>query len=111
MLWKLPTEREVAAQQSMHSLAKLTVPMLSKTPSVLKLYGRSHISANIFLTDASFQQGEKDRTVKAPYLFYYAKPSTRSFESISSIYTAHEEEMVGFFQAGLWKCSLDLRRE
>lgn len=77
----------------MHSLAKITVPTLSKTPFVLKLYRRSHIPENIFFTDASFQLGEKDHTVKVPYLFYYAKPSRRSFESISSIYTAQKEEM------------------
>lgn len=95
MLWELPTERGVAAQKSMHSLAKFTVPMPSKTPFVLKLY-RSHISANIFFTDTSFQLGEKNHTVKVLYLFYYAKPSRRGFESI---YTAQKEGM-GFLFSG-----------
>lgn len=92
ILWKLPAEREVAAQKSMHSLSKLTVLMLSKTPFVLKLY-RSHISANVFFTDASFQLGEKKHTVKLTHVFYYAKPSRRSFKSNSSVYTAQKEEM------------------
>lgn len=79
----------------MRSLAKLTVPMLSKTPFILKLYRRSHISANIFFTDASFQPGEKDHTVKVPYHFNYTRPSRSSFESTSSVYRAQKEE-TGF---------------
>lgn len=68
--------------------------MLSKPPFVLKMFRRSHISAKMFFTDASFQLGEKDHIIKELHLFYYAKPSRRSFESI---YITHTKKKYGVF--------------
>lgn len=52
----------------------------------------------MLFTDASFQLGEKDRIIKELHLFYYTKPSRRSFENIDN---THREEMwLVFFQVG-----------
>lgn len=49
----------------------------------------------MFFTDASFQLGEKDYIIKELHLFYYAKASRRSFESIYITHT--KKEIWGVF--------------
>lgn len=108
MLLEFSREKKAAGQNlCTHWLSSGS--MLSKPPFDLKLFRRSHISAIIFFTDASFQVGEKDHIIKELHLFYYAKPSRRSF---LSIYITYKEEMCfRFFQVGLWKWPPDLKKD
>lgn len=94
MVLEFSREKEVATQ-NLSTPWLSSGPMLSKPPFVLKLF-RSHISAKMFFTDASFQLREKDHTIKVLHLFYYAKPSRRSFENI---YITQRRNVVCFFSS------------
>lgn len=111
MLWELPTEREVSTQKSVHSLSKLTVPMLSKTPFVLMLYRRSHISTNIIIHWCLISAGWERPRCQSTISFLLCKAKQEKFWKVFQVFTQpRKKNWVVFFQVGLWKYSLDLRK-